>query len=146
MDYFSFGDRVIMRVISLISVIILHVRMTAIDRSDLSMTLRILVDFIICLDYSIHDSRSLPILNIMINWETWLIILGIYLITILSMLLNCWGKYYYTVTTPAWYTCYIFLLYRYPVPLILYIPVIPVSWLHVDIVTVIITESSQWFK
>ena len=49
------------------------------------------------------------------TWETWLTIFGIYMITVLSMLLNFWEKYYYTETTPACYTCYIFLLYWYPV-------------------------------
>ena len=95
---------------------------------EISMTLRIWVEYIHCLDYSVHDSRLLLILNIWFTWETWLIILNIYTWQLsCSCYWNLLGKYYYTVTTPA---CL----------LVTYTPVIPVPWLsHVDIVTVTTT-------
>ena len=116
---------------------------------EISMTWRIWVGYIHCLDYSIHVSRFLLILdNIVLPVKPdWLFFIYIYLTTIMFILLKLLGKYYYTVTTPACllvtYSCYTGILYLD----IYYIPVIPVPWLsHVDIVTVTTTESSQRFK
>ena len=78
------------------------------------------------------------------TWETWLTIFGIYLITIMSMLpLIAGKKYYYTVTTPICYTCYMPCYTGILFTKIIYL-VIPVSWLHM--LMLLPTELSQWSK
>jgi len=79
-------------------------------------TLRICVDSITCLDYSILDRRLLLTVDILFTCETWLIILNIYLTTIMFMLLKFAGKILLHGNNTRMFTCYIFLLYRYPVP------------------------------
>ena len=109
-------------------------------------TLRICVDSITCLDYSILDRRLLLTVDILFTCETWLIILNIYLTTIMFMLLKFAEKILLHGNNTRMFTCYTPVI---PVScsLIFYIPVIPVPWLsHVNIVTVTTTESSQRFK
>ena len=60
---------------------------------DISMTLRIWVDYIYCLDYSIHDSRLLLILNILIYMRnltdyTWYLLLAQRPSTLILMMIN----------------------------------------------------------
>jgi len=138
-----------MRVISLILVIIIYVQsfMTAIDRSDY-WWLRgwIWVDSILCWIILFLTVGYYSPYIYWFTWETWLTTWHLP-ITIMFMLLNLLGKYYYTVTTPA---C-LLVTYIPVIPvscyLTCYTPVIPVPWLsHVDIVTVTTTESSQRFK
>ena len=115
---------------------------------EISMTLRIWVEYIHCLDCSILDSRSLLSLDILSYlWNLTGYSLYIYLTTIMFMLLDLLGKYYYTVTTPACLLVTYILVIPVSCYLTCYTPVIPVPWLsHVDIVTVTTTESSQRFK
>ena len=87
---------------------------------EISMTLREMYiwsresGFIVYFDWLF--CRSLPALNILVYLWTWLIILTCIPDNYhVHVTINLLGKYYYTVTTPACCTCYIFLLYRYPV-------------------------------
>ena len=114
-------------------------------RMDMSMTLRIWFDYILCSDYSFHASMWLLILNIMIYLKTWLIILDIYLITIMSILLNYQKNIIYGNNTLMLYLLHV-LLYQYPVHWYYISCYISILITHVDSFTMTITELSQWSK
>ena len=98
-------------------------------------TLRICVDSITCLDYSILDRRLLLTVDILFTCETWLVILYIYTWQLsCSCYWNLLGILLHGNNARMLYllySCYTGILYLD----IYYIPVIPVPWLsHVDIV------------
>ena len=94
---------------------------------NISIILRIWVDGILCPDYSIHTSRSLLILSIMIYLRN----LTDYIWHLPSnypCYHNCWDNIIYSNNTLMLCLLHI-LLYWYLFTDIVY-PVIPVSWLH----------------